>query len=422
MDETKRQFAMFQNTAIENVSTNYATTIQTRYQQPQIYHSPTPTYQKVSTSELLSILDVPIGAANEDLGYVLRQSNSFKTDTLGHGRWLMTTGSFNNWLAGGKSNILLVDGHSDQAKIGKISPMSVFCATFVASVVKLRSTIVLHFFCGQHATFEDPLRGPDGLLRSLICQLLLYPNTAEPNLGMLSQQELCNDLRGHKLDALRHLFQQLLQQIPTGTLVFCIIDGLSEYETRMNNSTEDLRSFVDGLQSIVRDQNQAGPTFKVLMANANKSTEIVKQIPLQERVSLRAGNVHSGPISEQDFFAEVLKAKASIEAAGSQLQGLPWTDNNIQPAQETWDMSRLRMEGASAIPEPLPWATPQRVQTLVGSERFPSPVPQQWAAAQPPPESYPYRYKGVEYEGRLNEVRVDFGPTRNMGTYSAPFE
>lgn len=150
-------------------------------------------------------------------------------------------------------------------------------------------------------------------------------------------------MRGHELDALRYLFQQLVQQIPTGTLVFCIIDGLSEYETRINNSIEDLRSVVDGLQSIVRDQNLAGPTFKVLMTSANKITEIVKQISLQERVSLRAGNVHSGPISEQAFFAEVSKAKASIEAAGPQLQGLPWTDSNIKPAQATWDMSRLRM-------------------------------------------------------------------------------
>ncbi|CZR51440.1 uncharacterized protein PAC_01316 [Phialocephala subalpina] len=243
--------------------------ISTELSANEIVQEEPPSFTEAVDLILLSILDVPFDAANEDLGYVLRQSNSFKTDTLGHGRWLMTTGSFKNWLSGGRSDILLVDGHSDEDKMGKTSPMSVFCATFVASVVKLRSTIVLHFFCG--------------------------------------------------------------------TLVFCIIDSLSEYETRMNNSTEDLRSVVDGLQSIVRDQNQAGPTID------NKR------------------NVHSGPISEQAFFAEVSKAKASIEAARPQLQGLPWTDSNIQPAQATWDISRLRIKGASAIPELLHWATPQRV-------------------------------------------------------------
>lgn len=302
----------------------------------------------------------------------------------------MTTPNFKNWLGGGRSDILLVDGHSGPAKFGKTSPMSVFCATFIASTVKLQSTIVLHFFCGQHVTFDDPLRGPHGLLRSLICQLLLYPNTQEPNLEMLSQQELYNDLRAHELDALRHLFQQLIQQIPTGTLVFCIIDGISEYETRMNNSNEDLRSVVETLQSITHEQTQFGPTFKVLLTSANRSTEIVKQIPRQEQVSLRAGNVHSRPISEEAFLAEVSKAKASIEAASSPpVHGMPWAENNFQPA---WDMSRLSIEGAPPSPEPLPWMTPQRVETLVGNEAYPSPPQEQWTA-QGPQESYQYQYQ-----------------------------
>ncbi|CZR52897.1 uncharacterized protein PAC_02774 [Phialocephala subalpina] len=334
MNELKKQFKMSQYTALEPVNTSHAATIQTGiyyivlekvyyggYSQPQICRSPTPTYQKVSTSELLNILDVPFDTTNNDLGYILRQSNSFEADILGHGRWLMTLGSFKNWLGGSRSDVLLVDGHFDQAKIGKTSPMSVFCATFIASIVKLQSTIVLHFFCGQHVTFDDSLRGPHGLLRSLICQLLLYPNTPESNLEMLAG-----------------------------------------------------------------DESQAGPTFKVLMTSANRSTEIVHEIPLHQRVSLRVGNVHSGPVSEQAFFAEVLKAKASIEASAPALQGLPWIESNIQPAQAAWDMSRLRIEGAPAAPETLPWATPQQVQTLIDAEKLPSPAPQ-WATMTPPPQS-----------------------------------
>jgi hypothetical protein len=193
---------------------------------------------------------------------------------------------------------------------------------------------------------------------------------------MLGQQELYDDLGSHKLDALCHLCKRLVQQIRRGVLVFCIIDGLSEYETRMNNSTEDLRSVVHILQSIAGDESQAGPTFKVLMTSANRSTEIVHEIPLHQRVSLRAGNVHSGLVSEQAFFAEVLKAKASIEASAPALQGLPWIESNIQPAQAAWDMSRLRIEGAPAAPETLPWATPQQVQTLIDAEKLPSPAPQ----------------------------------------------
>ena len=325
--------------------------------------------------------------SNQDLGYVLRQSNNFKTDTLGHGRWLMTTAKFKNWLAGGTSDLLLVDGHCDRARIGKTSPMSIFCANFIASVVKLSSTIVLHFFCGQHATFEDPLRGPNGLLRSLICQLLLYPNTPEPNLEALSQQQLYNDLKGHELNALLHLFQQLVHQIPRGTLVFCIIDGISEYETRTKNSTEDLRSIISSLQSIVR---QAGPTFKILMTSANKSTEIAKQIPSEQRVSLRAGNTYSRPISERTFLSDISRAKASIETAAPAAQGLLWNQNYLQPAQAVWDPSRLSIKASPTSPEPLPWMSPQRVQTLVGADT--SPPPQPWPVTQPPPQYYPYQY------------------------------
>ncbi|KUJ13892.1 uncharacterized protein LY89DRAFT_149357 [Mollisia scopiformis] len=344
MDDVKRQYQISQHMAVETVDMNFATTIQTGiwyivmervyyqgYSQPQINRSPSPTYQKISTFDILEILKVPYDTANTDLRFVLRQSKSFKTDALGHGRWLMTTTRFKNWLGGGRSDILLVDGHGDSAKSGKTSPMSVFCSTFIASVIKLHTTIVLHFFCGQHVTFVDPLRGAHGLLRSLICQLLLYPNTQEPNLDSLSQQKLYNDLRAHELNALRHLFQQLVQQLPRGTLVFCIIDGISEYETKMNNSTENLQLVVDTLQSIVRDHGLGGPTFKVLMTSANRSTEIVKKIPPQDCISLRAGNVHSGLISEQAFFAEISKAKAALEAADPQFQRMPWTETHLLP-------------------------------------------------------------------------------------------
>jgi hypothetical protein len=330
------------------------------------------------------MLNVPVDAANKDLGHVLQQSSTLKTDNLAQGRWLMTTTEFKNWLAGRSSDILLVDGHCDQANAGKISPMSVFCATLAATVAKLQWTIVLNFFCGQHVAFHDPLRGPNGLLGSLICQLLLSPNTLEPNLEILDQQEIYNELHRHDLHTLLHLFQELVRQIPQGTLIFCIIDGLSEYETRMENSAENLRSVIQGLQSILHDQ--FGPIIKVLMTSAHRSTDIMKQIPAEQCVSLRAGNMPGRPLSEQAFLAEIAKGKASMETPWSAVQGLPWESN--QAAQIAGKMSTMRIEGPPPNPVPWPWLGPEHSRPIVGADRSLAPAPQTRANMPTRPPNY----------------------------------
>jgi hypothetical protein len=256
-------------------------------------------------------LKVPHLTATQDLDHVLKQGNSFEIQALGQGRWLMATESFKNWLAGRQSDLLLVDGHCDQAKTGKTSPMSVFCASLVASLVTLRSGLLLHFFCGQHVAPHDPLKGPHGLMRSLITQLLLYPETREPNLDFIDSQRIYDDLVQHRLSALCYVFQQLVRQFPEGTIVYCIIDGISEYERRLEGSKDNLCFVVEELQRIVFNQS-LGQTFKLLMTSANKSTEVIHQVAGEQHVSLRAGNVHGRPMTEQSFLTDVRRARTPV--------------------------------------------------------------------------------------------------------------
>jgi hypothetical protein len=269
----------------------------------------------MSLPELLRILKVPHMTATQDLDHVLKQGNSFETQALGHGRWLMTTENFKNWLAGGQSDLLLVDGHCDQAKTGKTSPMSVFCASLIASLVTLRSGILLHFFCGQHVMPHDPLRGPHGLMRSLITQLLLDPETQEPNLDFIDSQQIYDDLVQHRLSAFCYVFQQLVRQFPKGTIIYCIIDGISEYERRLEGSKENLCFVVEELQQIVYSQS-LGQTFKLMMTSANKSTEVIHQVTREQHVSLRAGNVHSRPMTEQSFLTDVHRSRTPVGNGG----------------------------------------------------------------------------------------------------------
>ncbi|KAM7183494.1 hypothetical protein V8F33_013541 [Rhypophila sp. PSN 637] len=105
-------------------------------------------------------------------------------------------------------------------------------------------SIVLTYFCALHTSSDDPLSGPQGLLRCLTTQLLLsllsndlinpsapldLPDLASPGTqdGLASEDDLLNSLNIH---ALSRLFSALVNTLPASTPIFIIIDSLSSYE------------------------------------------------------------------------------------------------------------------------------------------------------------------------------------------------
>jgi len=267
-------------------------------QTPQSSHEPQSSSAAITPIQLLGVIGVPMHAAWGDLDVVLRQANCLDAVSQGQARWLITTQEFRGWFGGSHSSLLLADGCTTE-QIQLVSPMSGFCATLVSSLIDDEESIVLFFFAGLHCRSDGADRdfnGPRGIIRSLIAQLLLNSRLPKPNLDFI-YPEFLEDCNRQNLRALCHIFVHLIQQVPPGIQVFCIVDGISWYEQPL--WLTELRFVAAMFEYLAKqiDPDWSG-VLKVLMTSPGKSMEIVKRTMEQDSVwrhaSLAAGYVHPG--------------------------------------------------------------------------------------------------------------------------------
>ncbi|KAL9105542.1 MAG: hypothetical protein Q9187_008691, partial [Circinaria calcarea] len=218
---------------------------------------------------------------NKDFERALMQKSKFSTATQGQIQSLLRHNRFFQWMNPYNIDMILVDANIRSSGPG-ISAMSVFSATFVAGMVKVNpDEAVAHFFCNSHVAPRDPWHGPNGLVRSLIVQLLMKLFKSKIlSLDFINNRDYLLALEKHDLASLCNTLWTLLYQFPPDTTVFCIIDSISSFDK--NATFKDLEIVLDCLQSIVEDRSLI-PTFKLMMTNPMSSTRRMKEsLNLQE--------------------------------------------------------------------------------------------------------------------------------------------
>lgn len=216
----------------------------------------------------------------------------------------MVEEGFKKWLSPGQTEYLLVDGHCNGLSIRRCSPLSVFCASLTVAMARAPSTVSLAYFCGEHFADDDDLAGPAGILRSLVTQLLQYPDLPEPHLEFIDP-DFFKRISGYNVSSLCTLLHLLIRQIERGTTVYCMIDNISELEGTFNEWADDLQLMVEGLLDIVEDP-RVHATVKLLMTCEIRSTEVMNYIAADNHVALRAGNIHSRPMMLTAFSDDLL--------------------------------------------------------------------------------------------------------------------
>lgn len=230
----------------------------------------------------------------DDLKYILRRNHSMTPRGLDQARSLMSKEAFKTLLATDKSAILMVNGHSKSEGAGKVNPLSVWSASFAASLAQSDTVVVLHFFCGLHSDEDSDdvhAQGPMGLARSLLGQLIHQADDTL-RLGPLDTLPV-NELQEGNINSILHLFKSLLASVDTGKTVFMIIDNVSEFEgMTWNGWSEEIKliftTFYDLIHDAGGDQEaRTRPKVKVLMTSPNKSTSLGEMVAEDEVVALR---------------------------------------------------------------------------------------------------------------------------------------
>ncbi|KAI8632709.1 hypothetical protein F5Y19DRAFT_471878 [Xylariaceae sp. FL1651] len=253
----------------------------------------------LTTFDLMRILDVDPKCLTEDLGFVLKQAFRMGPEDQGRARWLMKTKNFLNWMNRPQHYLLLADG---AMQLERISSMSVLVGTLAISLLQVPSTVVIYFFCGRNLNTdaEDELAGPNGMLRSLITQLLLGFTPPSPDLSGISSHEFLLDCYKQDFSALCEVLKLLIEQIAPGATLYCLLDGVSWYEQK--HWARELRYLVGLFKHMT--MRPGGPCLKVFMTSPSRSTDIRDLFDTEwEYVSLAAGNVDCMPLVSPSILA-----------------------------------------------------------------------------------------------------------------------
>jgi hypothetical protein len=201
-----------------------------------------------------------------DMQKALNSAADIVFSDRGRAQQMLNTTHFQTWLLIPSSARLLVHGDFDSTT--RTSPFTVLCATMTYGFRNPPELISLAFFCGYHL-FGDKYKGGLAMIRSLIAQLLRqYPYATiipSPELHMY-------DIGSASIGQLCRLFDYIIGSLPSGTTVFCLIDGIDEYERDDYLHTMD--QVVLALMDLVSHGSYA--RFKLLLTSPRPTREVRK--------------------------------------------------------------------------------------------------------------------------------------------------
>lgn len=222
---------------------------------------------------------------------------------------IMRSPKLQKWITDTQSSALLINANHQGST--RQQPTSFICAKLVDSITpspsdaqtEFQMILPLAFFCGEHLHKTDPDSGPNGMMRSLLAQLLLaYPDF---DLRVIPQiQHLDFD----DVNDLCDVFDLLIAQLPDYTVVFCIVDAISFFEDN-NSICAEANIVVQALVDVVERTKDGGCRFKLLLMSPWNSRALYRNMHDQ------TGDVVwlPGKVPAQGEFTG-LKWSASIES------------------------------------------------------------------------------------------------------------
>lgn len=280
----------------------------------------------IDAEQLQQILAIDPKSQTKDVENTSRAAHSLTPASSSRADWLMQSPAFQNWLTSRSPQCLMVDENNPSTVAERTSALSTFCATLSQALGKSSSATHLEFFCGLHTKSTDPLRGPQGIIRTLVSQLLARsPANIDWDLSRLAKTRTSVErLERFELDHLLSAFADLIRQLPFGTFLFILIDGVSFYERAdiLPYTQFLLRKLIELTQ-----EEDVSAVVKVLVTGPTVSRRLGSLVPPQDRLMLPP-EVPTGAggemISERAFMIESKRAmRMSLSPRGGSAKAVP---------------------------------------------------------------------------------------------------
>lgn len=254
----------------------------------------------ITTQQLLGILDTGLGRPGsypiESLASIISRDsdlvcciggalNPIRQERIAT---VMQDPGFQYWFKSTHSQTLVINGmEMDADWQDSVSPMSYMCYLLSQTLSRLQSAKSLNFYCGLHSMPDQGVEGVNGMLRSIITQLLLaygqQINLSFPDFAVIQE------IQKHNIQQLCLLLKRLLRGFGIG-VVFMMIDGISwfECETRV----WEMAMVMQFLNILVEDieASKTGFVFKLLITSPIMSQYSREWFPAATEVIMQ-GNV-----------------------------------------------------------------------------------------------------------------------------------
>lgn len=241
-------------------------------------------------------------AAQIDVNRTLSAGQVFNLHEQERTEYLMVSSRFKQWLTSRQSEVLLVNGRAETSN--RCSPISFACGLLVSSLGSFPSTITLNFFCALHTDSSDTETGAKMMLASLLCQLLEQYQDFDLSFLAAGQKY---DLQERDVDTLCSLFKTLLRQLPEGQLAFCMIDGISYYESR--DRRDDTCKVLAMLVALTEDEKLEA-VLKLMISSPTTSRYVSDIVDLEDVFALPETIEHTNQGFNSQAFGK--KAKRQI--------------------------------------------------------------------------------------------------------------
>ena len=288
-----------------------------------------PAQSAFTLDHLRTLLDVSPERDARDLEQISRKG---KNGTSSHAQsyWLLSHSKFRTWLNSNESHSLIVEGNDSSSE--RISPTSFVCATLIHCLKGTQQVTPIAFFCSLHTGEGVSLRGPQGLMRSLIHQLLPVQDF---DLGFINDSYA---ERVHLQDLLWlcDLFVRLVDQLSEDRVLFCVIDSVSVFERQKYGN--GVFQVMEKLSMLTRTLGSV-PIFKLLLATGRVSKQMRNHFSPDDCITVK-GDSEDGRVLTGSYLKR--HTRQLFDAQNK----LPATVSQDEPAPED-----TQEEGSSLLPD-----------------------------------------------------------------------
>ena len=181
----------------------------------------------------------------------------------------MQSRQLQEWLTGPRSRVLLLNGNG--AGSPTFSPCTFLGAKFLEGLRQVQPIICLFYFCSLHmSSRKDHQEDASTLAKILVSQLLHCDVSYDTS--FLTQEDL-DKIEQNDLSTLCMLFQRLIQQIPSGTFLFLVVDGINFYER-----SERRQDFLDVLKVLLAVLEESDNFIAKLLLTCHGRSSFAKDL------------------------------------------------------------------------------------------------------------------------------------------------